>query len=190
MPLNPIYATYNWQEAPPGSPYKFCPLCATPLALATISHLPRAHCANCGFIHFHNPAPGVAVFVVDSGRVLLGLRRGPLGGGKWALPSGYIEFHEDYLTVGRREVKEETGLDVRVTAVIHVESAFLGPTWHFFTVYLLAHPTGGTLHAGDDAEAVAWFPLTGPLPDMAFTPDITIIEQYASGALALLPLDG
>ncbi len=186
MPLKPIYATYNWTAVPQPSPYNFCPLCATPLAVQQIDHLPRAFCPQCGFVHFRNPAPGVSVFVTDGAQVLLTLRRGTMGGGKWALPSGYIEFHEDYLTAGRREVQEETGLEVQITGIINVESAFLGPDWHFFSVYLLAQPVSGALRAGDDAADVDWFPLAGPLPEMAFTPDVAIITQYAAEKLVWL----
>jgi 8-oxo-dGTP diphosphatase len=45
----------------------------------------------------------------------------------WCLPCGYIEFHEDYLTAARREVKEETGLEVEITALLSVASYFLRP---------------------------------------------------------------
>ena len=36
------------------------------------------------------------------------------GKGKWATPSGYIEFEDDYLSTAAREAKEETGLDVEL----------------------------------------------------------------------------
>ena len=44
---------------------------------------------------------------------------------------------------------------------------------------LLARPIGGDLRAGDDIEAVKWFPLAGPIPEMAFAADRHIIERYS-----------
>ena len=164
------------------------------MATREVSHRQRPCCPSCSFIHFKNPAPGVSVFVVGgrqpstNGRVLLTKRNSDLGGTNWALPSGYIEYDEDFMSAAIREVKEETGLDVVLESIINVESAFVSPRYHFLTVYLLAHVVGGELMAGDDATAVDWFPLAGPLPKMAFAPDATIIQQYTVGTLAQFPI--
>ena len=53
------------------------------------------------------------------------------------LPCGYIEFHEDYLTAARREVKEETGLEVEITALLSVASNFLRADIHTLAVAVL-----------------------------------------------------
>ena len=194
MSLKQIWATYDWQHEVNKDEYRFCPLCGKPLDTREVSQRQRPCCPACGFIHFKYPAPGVSVFVVGgrqpstNGRVLLTKRDSDLGGTKWALPSGYIEYDEDFLTAAIREVKEETGLDVSIESIINVESAFVSPRYHFLTVYLLAHVVGGELMAGDDATAVDWFPLTGPLPEMAFAPDATIIQQYTVGTLAQFPI--
>lgn len=188
MSLDPIFATYDWRAAPVAEAYQFCPYCGQALAEAMIDHRLRPTCAGCGFVHFKNPAPGVSVFVVGNGRVLLTKRNSDLGGTNWALPSGYIEYDEDFITAGIREVKEETGLDVVIDSIINVESGFVSPRYHFLTVYMLAHVAGGELAAGDDATAVDWFPLTGPLPKMAFAPDVVIIQQYTAGTLAQFPI--
>lgn len=189
MSLKPIFATYDWKADSGGDAYKFCPLCGTSLGRREVSHRIRPTCVDCGFIHFKNPATGVSVFVVDNGRVLLTKRDSDLGGGKWALPSGYIEYDEDFLTAAIREVKEETGLIVIIDSIINVESAFISPRYHFLTVYMLAHVVGGELAAGDDAAAVDRFLLSGPLPEMAFTPDVAIIRQYLAGDLVQFLVD-
>lgn len=194
MGLKQIWATYDWQQAVMEDEYCFCPLCGTPLSAREISQRQRPYCPSCGFIHFKNPFPGVSVFVVDgrqpsaNGRVLLTKRNSDLGGTDWALPSGYVEYNEDFISAGIREVKEETGLDVVIKSIINVESGFVSPRYHFLTVYMLAHVIGGEMQAGDDATAVDWFPLTGPLPEMAFAPDVAIIQQYAAGTLAQFPI--
>src|ERR1700738_998345 len=83
-------------------------------------------------------------------------KRETFEGGKWCLPCGYIEFHEDYLTAGRREVKEETGLEVEITALLSVASNFLRPDIHTLAVAVLAKPVGGAICSGDDVDELGW----------------------------------
>jgi 8-oxo-dGTP diphosphatase len=113
--------------------------------------------------------------------VLLGKRGREPGKGTWSLPSGYVEYEDDFLTTAIREAREETGLDVEVRSIINVVSSFVTPEFHFLGVYVAAEVVGGELGAGDDLEAVAWFPLKGPWPEMGFEEDVRMIQMYASG---------
>lgn len=113
--------------------------------------------------------------------MLLGKRGGEPGKGTWSLPSGYIEYEDDFVTTAIREAKEETGLDVEVESVLNVVLSFVTPRYHFLGVYVLARVVDGKLVAGDDLEAVAWFPVRGPLPEMGFEEDVSVIELYGTG---------
>ena len=121
--------------------------------------------------------------------MLLGKRRGGFGAGQWGLPQGYVEYDEDYLTAAVREVKEETGLDVKIQAVINVVSNLLSPGLQTLAIVLRAGVAGGELRAGDDLESLEWFPLSEPLPDMAFEADTMIIERVRRKLEAELPVD-
>jgi 8-oxo-dGTP diphosphatase len=123
----------------------------------------------------------VSVLVVAGGRVLLGKRGGEPGKGTWSLPSGYVEYEDDLISTALREAKEETGLEVEVESVINVVSSFVSPRYHFLGIYVVARVVGGELEAGDDLEAVEWFPVSGPLPEMGFEEDVRIIGLYGSG---------
>lgn len=189
MPLKQIYIAYDRQAPAPADPYRYCPHCQTALQLQEIDHIPRSVCPACGFIHFRNPAPAVCLLIVKDGCVLLGKRRGDPGKGKWATPSGYIEYDDDFLTTAVREAREETGVDVEINAILNVTSSFQSPRYHFLAVYLLASVVGGELLAGDDLEAVAWFPLSGPFPELAFPEDADLLAAYAQASLTGLPVD-
>lgn len=131
-------------------------------------------------MHFRNPAPGVAVLILEGERVLLGRRCGRLLTGRWALPGGFVEFDEDFLTAAHREVREETGLEIEVVSIVNVSSNYLTEQLHALTVVVLARPTGGTARPGDDLDALEWVPLSGPWPELAFEADVHILERYRS----------
>jgi 8-oxo-dGTP diphosphatase len=128
------------------------------------------------------------MLVVDGDRVLLGKRGGSPGRGTWSLPSGYVDYEEDFLTTAIRETKEETGLDIEVCSILNVVSSFVSPRFHFLGIYVRARVMGGELIAGDDLEAVAWFPVAGPLPEMGFQEDVVVIEMLTEG-FTELPVD-
>jgi ADP-ribose pyrophosphatase YjhB (NUDIX family) len=140
-------------------------------------------------VRFRNPSPGAVILIERDGQVLLGRRSGKVGTGQWGLPMGFIEFDEDFLTAAIREVKEETGLDVEIRSILSVVSNFLSPRLHSLAVVLLARVIGGELEAGDDLEAVEWFPLAGPLPEMAFEADAHICERVYRTRLEGAPVD-
>jgi 8-oxo-dGTP diphosphatase len=54
----------------------------------------------------------MGVLVMRRGRALLGRRRGSHGEGYYAAPGGHIEFGESFEQAARREVREETGLEI------------------------------------------------------------------------------
>jgi NADH pyrophosphatase NudC (nudix superfamily) len=183
MQLDQIYASYDWREKQGIDKFKYCPLCGTQFRQEQVAQKIRPLCPNCGFIYYRNPFPTVSVLVVKNDTILLGKRLAEPGKGKWALPSGYIEFEDDFLTAAVREVKEETGLDVEIISILNVQSAFLPAEHHFLNIYLLARVTGGRLHSQDDLENANWFSLSEPLPEMAFIPDIDIIQAYSNGEI-------
>lgn len=189
MPLKQVYTTYDRLTSPSPAPFHYCPHCQTALVVKELDHIPRSVCPACGFIHFRNPAPAIALLIIKDGCVLLGKRRSDPGKGKWATPSGYIEYDDDFLTTAVREAKEETGLDIKLNAILNITSSFQSPQYHFLAVYLLATVVGGQLLAGDDLEAVAWFPLSGPFPELAFAEDADLLATYSQASLPGLPVD-
>lgn len=123
------------------------------------------------------PIPGVGVAVVEDHRLLLVRRGREPGKGLWAVPGGKVEFGESVVDTARREVKEETGLDVAVGDVVWVgESVGPGspPAWHYVLIDFLGTPVGGSLAPHDDADEVEWFtapqarslPLTPTMPGL------------------------
>ena len=117
------------------------------------------------------PAVGAVVFD-DQGRILL-IRRGRGAyAGRWAVPGGRQRMGETMQEAARREVAEETGLDVEVGPPIWVGD-IIDPTdpprWHYAVVDFLARPIAGDLSAADDADDVRWVSLDD-IADYDLTP--------------------
>jgi 8-oxo-dGTP diphosphatase len=67
------------------------------------------------------PRVGIGVMIQNKkGEVLLGLRQGSHGAGEWSFPGGHLEFGETIFETAKREVKEETGLEVNKFKLISV----------------------------------------------------------------------
>ncbi len=137
-------------------------------------------CPECGYVHWRNPGVGAAVLVRDEqGRVLL-IRRaeGSTRPGFWAVPAGYVDYGEDVREAARREMREETGLDVEVGDPLFVASNFHDPAKLTVGIWFAGRMIGGTLQAGDDADDAAYFALD-ELPPLAFETDRTLLDRLA-----------
>ncbi len=158
----------------------FCPMCGTKFSYRHDGEKERPICDHCQYIHYENPAVGVAAVVLDeNNRILLGLRNRGRKSGLWCIPCGYVDYEEDIYDAVVREFKEETNLDVEVERLLDVHSNFFYPDKHSVGIWFLARRIGGELQAKDDLDDVGYFPLND-LPDMAFENDLKIIEKIKS----------
>ncbi len=107
------------------------------------------------------PVVGVGGVVIQDGRALL-IRRGsePLAG-QWSIPGGTLELGETIAEGVRRELREETGLEVHVLELIEVFDRIFrdsgGRTqYHFVILDYLCETVAGTPRPGSDVTDVAF----------------------------------
>jgi ADP-ribose pyrophosphatase YjhB (NUDIX family) len=185
-----VFTAYESDRAGPAPGFAFCPTCGQALTPQTDAAVARPTCPACGFVYYRNPMPGVVTLVEGKGHVLLAQRApGAYGGGAWCLPGGFIEWTEDYLHAARREVREETGLEICIRSILSVVTNRLTPTLHTLVIVLHAAQVGGVLRPGDDAADVRWYPLGGPMPELAFEADRHIVERFAQSGPFGAPVD-
>jgi ADP-ribose pyrophosphatase YjhB (NUDIX family) len=125
---------------------------------------------------YRNPVPTVDVIIeTPTGIVLVRRRNPPLG---WALPGGFVDEGETVEAAARREAAEETALDVRLRALLHVYSdPARDPRRHTLSVVFVGTADGAPI-AGDDADGVGTFPLDDLPADLAFD-HAAILADYS-----------
>jgi 8-oxo-dGTP diphosphatase len=106
------------------------------------------------------PFVGVGAVVLHEGRVVLVRRRFEPLKGQWSLPGGGVEIGETLESCVRREMREETGLDVEVGPLVEVFERITRDgddrvQFHYVLVDYLCWSVGGELRPGSDAEDVA-----------------------------------
>lgn len=167
----------------------FCAQCGAKTKEQLVWGELRDVCTRCGYRDVVRPTPAVAVVVVRGTEVLLCKRRAALNyGGYWCLPSGAVDFGEDFLTAGRRETLEETGVRVEIKSILSVTSNFWDLGLNTVVPVLLAEPIKGEPQSTSESEDVAWFEV-GDLPEMAFEGDQHIIERFFETRFEGIPVD-
>jgi 8-oxo-dGTP diphosphatase len=107
------------------------------------------------------PIVGVGAIILGRDRVLLVERAGEPLTGYWSLPGGVLEVGESLHDGVRREVREETGLEVEPLGIFEVFERInrdgRGRTeYHYVLVDYMCRVTGGELRPADDASGAEW----------------------------------
>jgi 8-oxo-dGTP diphosphatase len=143
------------------SGFRFCPFCGLPLSRPAGVDLAQT-CRSCAGVLYHGSKPGVGVAVVrsDGQAVLLIRRRWPPYRGCWGLPGGFAAFGEQPTAAAIREVREETGLEIRPGRLLLMRIEPYPRRQgidRLLSHYYLAAVVGGREQPGDEVEAMAWF---------------------------------
>jgi ADP-ribose pyrophosphatase YjhB (NUDIX family) len=157
-------------------------MCGTRLEQRPRNGAIRPVCPACDHTIYFDPKVAVAVCLMQDDQILL-VRRGmePMQG-LWAMPAGFMEYDEDPQAAARREVLEETGLEVRIDRLLEVFHTPSDGGLANIVITYAASITGGRLQASDDADDVGWFSKAN-VPAVAFLPSQTIVQRWLAGEL-------
>ena len=155
--------------------WRTCPRCGHELERLEGRHL---HCPACGSDYYANSAPAVQGLLERDGRILLARRRLEPRLGYWDIPGGFLEEAEHPLAGLKRELREETGIEVEPVELLRADVddygtySVLGLTW---SVRGEDEP-----RPADDVEELCWF-APDELPDeMAFPSQNEVLRDWAA----------
>jgi ADP-ribose pyrophosphatase YjhB (NUDIX family) len=133
---------------------------------------------------------GFGVMILKDNKILLGQRHiDPAkadslmnGEGTWTMPGGKLDFGESFEDGAKREVLEETGLNISIEdlEVISLTNDIV-PNAHFVTIGLICKNFEGEpkVMEPDEITKWEWFSID-ELPSPLFKPSEKILENYKS----------
>ena len=137
--------------------WKYCPRCRTELR----GDEQRLECPECGFVAYaSSKATAGALVEDDEGRLLLTRRAHEPFKGRWDIPGGFLDEDEHPLDGVRRELREETGLEVEPVDFLGVWMDRYGgdsTAEATLNLYWTARVTGGEAAPADDVDDLRWF---------------------------------
>lgn len=155
--------------------WRLCPRCGAELG----GDAARLACDACGFIVYASSKPTAGALCVDNGRVLLARRAHPPFEGFWDIPGGFLDEGEDPLDGLRRELREETGLEVEPQQFLGIWMDRYGgdsTAEATLNLYWTARVVGGDAAPADDVSELRWFNRDElPAPDELAFENVTLV---------------
>ena len=135
------------------------------------------------------PLLGVGALIFRGAQILL-VERGkePLKG-YWSLPGGLVEVGEKLEVAIRREVREETGLEIEALSIFEIFERIMPdsdgrPEYHYVLIDYVCRAAGGELHAASDVSNAAWVS-RDELGSLKITEGTMAVVQRAFDSVAL-----
>lgn len=106
-----------------------------------------------------NPVVGASALVQKSDESVLLIKRiKEPGTGRWAFAGGVVEYGETVEQTAVREVKEETGIDIKLIELVGAYD-IIGKRYHYVTICFRGRPLNTKTTAGYDVGDARWFTL-------------------------------
>jgi len=162
--------------------WKHCPRCGA--GLEPLDGGALVECSQCGFRYYASSKPTASGLVLDGGgRILLARRAREPDQGKWDLPGGFLNEGEDPRDALRRELTEETSLDVELLEFFDVVVDRYGDAddaqWTL-NLYWTCRVVSGTPTPADDVDELRWFARDElpPAGELAFHNNVKVISRW------------
>lgn len=130
----------------------------------------------------NRPKVGVGVFIIKDGKVLLGKRKDAHGEGEFAPPGGHMEYMESFETVARREVKEETGIEIDNIRLLSLSNLKTYAPKHYVNIGFIADWKSGEpqIMEPEKCDSWGWYDMDN-LPAPLFSTVPIYVEAFKTG---------
>lgn len=148
--------------------YKYCPWCGKKL----VKKDDYFECTSCGKSVFLNSFPGAGALIIKNNKILLAIRAKDPHKGKLDIPGGFLKCGELPEVGLKREIKEETSLDIKIIKlhgiyINHYE--YQGIEYKALDLFYRVKITKGTPKAQDDVAELKWYKIDKiPLGEICF----------------------
>jgi len=125
------------------------------------------------------PKVGVAAIIIKDNKVLLGRRKNAHGEDTWSFPGGHMEHHEQVEECARREVLEETGLQIKNIRIgPFTNDIYKKEDTHYITIFTVSDHDSGEPKVMEPERMVDWnwFDWNN-LPQPLFLPLQNLLKQ-------------
>lgn len=130
------------------------------------------------------PKVGVGVFILKSGKLLLGKRLGERGHGhgEYCGPGGHMEFGETLEECAIRETREEAGIEIENVRFLCLSNILVWEGKHYIDIGMIADWKSGEPKALEPhvREGWDWYDLDD-IPTPLFGNEPLYIEAYKTG---------
>lgn len=131
------------------------------------------------------PFVAVAAVVWKGNDILLVSRGTEPRLGEWGLPGGAQELNETAMEGARREVREETSVEIDITGIIDVVDSIHREDdgrvrLHYTIIEFSAEWRAGEPVAGEDAAKAAWFSIEDALNAVRWPKTADILRKSAT----------
>ena len=161
--------------------YEFCMYCGGEIVFKYIRNEgKKVHiCNSCNRILYYNSKPCAGALIVQKDKILLVKRNKAPYKGYWDIPGGFLEPGEHPEVGMIREVKEETGLEVKPLEIIGIFMDKYGPdSDDTLNIHYIAKVVGGTEKAASDAAALKWFSKSNLPKKVAFRNGREVLQAW------------
>ena len=103
------------------------------------------------------PKVGIGVLVVKDGKVLFGKRKNAHSDGHYSSPGGNLEYGESWEECAKREVLEETGMEIKnVRFVTVMNNIFEAEKKHYVSIIMRADYISGEPQVLEPNKCEGW----------------------------------
>ncbi|MEM0200044.1 MAG: NUDIX hydrolase [Saccharolobus sp.] len=129
----------------------------------------------------NRPLVAVGCLIVSKDRsVLLVKRKNPPNEGLWAIPGGKVEYGETIINALKREMKEETNLDVSVSKLVAIVEVIV-KGYHYVILDFECKPLNDNLSPSSDALDVSYIPFDKLNEIKTTQTTYEMLERYFKG---------
>jgi 8-oxo-dGTP diphosphatase len=130
----------------------------------------------------HITKVGIGVMVIRGGRVLVGKRKGSHGEGEYSFPGGHLEYGESFAECARREIKEETGIEIENIRFLALTNLKRYMPKHYADIGLIADWKSGEPEVLEPNKIESWeWMAIDDIPRPVFGAMENYIKAFKSG---------